>query len=67
MSCQFQVFPELREFCQSHGLSLAEVDLRWGVPIGSEAETTIGTCLTEIDRCIQSNYQPFFVSLLGHR
>ncbi len=57
------VFPELRERCVKKGLSLVDVDLRWGV---SQAEAEQGKaieiCLDEIENC-----RPFFIGLLGER
>jgi hypothetical protein len=58
-----QAFPGLRDWCVARGMSLYEVDLRWGIPIeDSDPETVVATCLEEIDAC-----RPFFVLLLGHR
>jgi hypothetical protein len=57
------VFPELRERCIKKGLSLVDVDLRWGVT-EEEAEQgkAIEICLDEIENC-----KPFFIGILGER
>jgi len=57
------VFPQLREHCQSAGVEIAELDLRWGV---TEQEIERGEllkrCLNEIDKCSR-----YFVVILGDR
>jgi tetratricopeptide (TPR) repeat protein len=57
------VFPELRERCMKKGISLVDVDLRWGVT-EEEAEhgKAIEICLDEIENC-----KPFFIGILGER
>jgi len=57
------IFPELRERCVRKGLSLVDVDLRWGVS-QEEAEQgkAIEICLDEIENC-----RPFFIGILGER
>ncbi|CAH1785090.1 unnamed protein product [Owenia fusiformis] len=62
-----KVFPDLRIWCQSRRLHLVECDLRWGVPKDSTTETTLRTCLEEIDRCYQDNIMPFFVNMTSER
>jgi nephrocystin-3 len=62
-----KVFPELREWCFERNLDLIECDLRWGVPKDTPSESTILTCLHEIDRCHLENGQPFFIGLLGEK
>jgi hypothetical protein len=57
------VFPKLRRFCAGRGLSLTEVDLRWGVTEEMLLKgETITTCLHEVSLCA-----PFFIALLGER
>jgi len=57
------VFPRLRKFCSGLGLSLTEVDLRWGVTDEMlQKGETITTCLSEVTLCA-----PFFIGLLGER
>jgi tetratricopeptide (TPR) repeat protein len=57
------IFPELKERCVKKGLSLVDVDLRWGVT-EEEAEQgkAIEICLDEIENC-----RPFFIGILGER
>ncbi|CAH1244024.1 TEP1 [Branchiostoma lanceolatum] len=62
-----QVFPDLRLWCESRRLHLVECDLRWGVPKDTTTETTLRTCLSEIDRCHQDNVMPFFVNMTSER
>ncbi|CAH1783141.1 unnamed protein product, partial [Owenia fusiformis] len=62
-----KVFPDLRVWCQSRRLHLVECDLRWGVPKDSTTESTLRTCLGEIDRCYQDNIMPFFVNMTSER
>ncbi|KAH9492087.1 hypothetical protein Btru_029459 [Bulinus truncatus] len=63
-----KVFPELREWCQGHGLKLVECDLRWGIPKDTSTAETVLVCLDEIERCRKTNKnQPFFINLVGER
>ncbi|PVD28330.1 hypothetical protein C0Q70_10917 [Pomacea canaliculata] len=62
-----KVFPELREWCHDMKLKLIECDLRWGVPKDATSTQALLTCLEEIDRCYESNGQPFFLNLMGTR
>jgi nephrocystin-3 len=56
------VFPELRKRCAEMGVDFVGVDLRWGVPDGTERDQTLRVCFEEIERC-----KPFFIGLLGSR
>ncbi|XP_033113072.1 telomerase protein component 1-like [Anneissia japonica] len=58
-----EVFPDLRQWCESRRLHLVDCDLRWGVPVDSTTEETLRVCLGEIDRCYQDNIMPFFLNL----
>ncbi|XP_058940920.2 telomerase protein component 1-like isoform X1 [Pocillopora verrucosa] len=63
-----KVVPELREWCEEKSINLIECDLRWGVPKDSTTETTIRTCLGEINRCAaEADGEPFFLNMLGER
>lgn len=57
------VFPKLRPPVETVGLTVNEIDLRWGV---TEEDANNGRateiCLTEIDEC-----RPFFIGMLGNR
>jgi tetratricopeptide (TPR) repeat protein len=57
------VFPELREICDSRGVTFTDVDLRLGLDDDPEAEARIlPTALAEIPGC-----RPFFIGILGDR
>ncbi|XP_071951905.1 telomerase protein component 1-like isoform X2 [Antedon mediterranea] len=62
-----EVFPDLRQWCESRRLHLVDCDLRWGVPVDSSTEETLRVCLGEIDRCYQDNIMPFFLNLTSER
>ncbi|HYG58749.1 MAG TPA: AAA family ATPase [Symbiobacteriaceae bacterium] len=53
------VFPALRKRCAERGVTLVDVDLRWGV---TEETHAISHCLDEIAGC-----RPFFIGILGER
>jgi len=58
-----QVFPQLRKFCAQRGVSLVDVDLRWGITDEEAAEgRVLHICLAEIEHC-----RPFFIGVLGER
>lgn len=60
------VFPRLKQLAQEHGITLQEIDLRWGVTEEQVHQgATVAICLDEIDKC--RGYPPFFVGLLGER
>lgn len=60
------VFPRLKRLALAHGITVQEIDLRWGV---TEEQVhrgeTVAICLDEIDRC--RGYPPFFIGMLGER
>ena len=57
-----EVYPELRQFCQSLGLEFQVVDMRYGVR-DEETDRHLVTelCLDEIRRCHQMSVGPTFV------
>lgn len=58
-----RTFPRLREIAATRGVTLTEVDLRWGITEKEAKEgKTIAICLDEI-----VNSRPFFIGLLGNR
>jgi hypothetical protein len=58
-----QVFPKLRELCESRGAVWGEVDLRWGITDEQRAEgLVLPICLQEIREC-----RPYFIGMLGDR
>jgi hypothetical protein len=57
------VFPSLRTYCADRGVTLQELDLRWGITREqSERGEVVDICLKEI-----KNTMPFFIGLLGER
>jgi nephrocystin-3 len=58
-----KIFPELKAICRAKGITVTEVDLRWGI---TDEEAVLGrivrTCMEEIDRC-----RPYFIGFLGGR
>jgi tetratricopeptide (TPR) repeat protein len=58
-----KVFPALRRYCEERGITLFELDLRWGI---SEEESKQGKV---VDICLKEirNTTPFFIGLLGDR
>ncbi|KXK53998.1 MAG: Tetratricopeptide repeat protein [Chlorobi bacterium OLB7] len=58
-----KVFPELHSICRQRGITLSEIDLRWGL---TEEESLYGNvvrrCLEEVDRC-----RPWFICITGDR
>ncbi len=58
-----RAFPQLRELCESRGVSWSEVDLRWGITEDQQARgEVLSICLEEIEEC-----RPYFLGLLGER
>ncbi|ESO89196.1 hypothetical protein LOTGIDRAFT_154286 [Lottia gigantea] len=63
-----QVFPELREWCESRRIQLIDCDLRWGVPKDTTTGETIAICLEELDLCHETNEgEPFFLNMTCDR
>lgn len=58
-----KIFPEIKAICRAKGITVTEVDLRWGI---TDEEAILGkivrTCMEEIDRC-----RPYFIGFLGGR
>ncbi len=58
-----KIFPEIKAICRAKGITVTEVDLRWGI---TDEEAVLGrimrTCMEEIDRC-----RPYFIGFLGGR
>jgi hypothetical protein len=58
-----RVFPFLRDRCETRGVALSEVDLRWGVtPDQAQNGKVLEVCLREIAAC-----EPYFLAILGDR
>ena len=65
---QAEVFPRLREFCQSLRARFQPIDLRWGVSgEASLDQQAMNICLAEIRRCREVTPRPNFIVLLGNR
>ena len=64
---QNEVFPKIRDYCESKGFSFQPIDLRWG--INNEAQLdqkTLPVCLREVRNCA-SYPHPNFLIMLGDR
>jgi hypothetical protein len=65
---QADVFPRVRELCESRHSRFQAIDLRWGVRHESALDQrTLEICLTEIERCKKTGVKPNFIVLLGDR
>ena len=65
---QSTVFPEIKEFCNSHGWEFEAVDLRWGISSESGLDQkTMHICLSELKRCQRVSPKPNFLVLMGDR
>ncbi|XP_048108890.1 NACHT domain- and WD repeat-containing protein 1 [Alosa alosa] len=63
-----RAFPEVQSFCQTLGLTLEVVDLRWGVrDMVSVDHMTSELSLEEIRCCQRDSVGPTFIALLGNR
>ncbi|XP_062412384.1 NACHT domain- and WD repeat-containing protein 1 [Sardina pilchardus] len=63
-----KAFPELQSYCQTLGLTLEVVDLRWGVCDRVAADhMTVELSLEEIRRCQRASIGPAYIALLGNR
>lgn len=54
------IFPVIREKAAMRGVAVTALDLRWGIPDGTDLAETIEICLSEID-----NSYPFFIGFIG--
>ena len=58
-----RTFPQLRKLCEERGVTVSELDLRWGITEEqSQRGKVLPICLAEIQRC-----RPYFIGLLGER
>ena len=62
-----QVIPELVLWGRSRSIEIVIIDMTWGILPNSTAEHTVNICLSEIDRCFQTNGTPFFLYHGGQR
>ncbi|CAI9735288.1 and WD repeat domain-containing 2-like [Octopus vulgaris] len=67
-SLMTNVYPKIREFCVSQGLDFQVIDMRWGIPEGTQLEfSTKDLCLSEIENCQHFSMGPNFVGFIGCR
>ncbi|MDO8605585.1 MAG: DUF4062 domain-containing protein [Phaeospirillum sp.] len=58
-----RVFPALRDRFAGEGVTVVDVDLRWGISEEqSRLDGTLNLCLTEVGNCV-----PYFIIILGGR
>lgn len=64
---QNEVFPKIREYCESKGFSFQPIDLRWGINNEVQLDQkTLPVCLREVRNCA-SYPHPNFLIMLGDR
>lgn len=54
------VFPLIQEKARKRAVAVTALDLRWGIPDGTDLGETIEICMNEID-----NSFPFFIGIVG--
>lgn len=54
------IVPILQEKARLRGVAITALDLRWGIPKGTDLGETIEICMNEID-----NSYPFFIGIVG--
>lgn len=54
------VFPLIQEKARKRAVAVTALDLRWGIPNGTDLGETIEICMNEID-----NSFPFFIGIVG--
>lgn len=54
------VFPLIQENARKRAVAVTALDLRWGIPDGTDLGETIEICMNEID-----NSFPFFIGIVG--
>ena len=64
-----EIYPEIREFCQEHGIDFNVIDLRWGIrDQATNDHMTTEICLSEIKKCFSDSINaPCFVFLSFNR
>nr|XP_006817837.1 PREDICTED: NACHT and WD repeat domain-containing protein 1-like [Saccoglossus kowalevskii] len=61
-------FPDLRLYCQQHGLEFEVVDMRWGIrDEASSDHMTTELCIREIHNCHRLSSGPYFVAFIGNK
>lgn len=54
------IFPRIQEKARKRAVAVTALDLRWGIPDGTDLGQTIEICMNEID-----NSFPFFIGIIG--
>lgn len=64
---QNEVFPEIKDYCRSHGYNFEPIDLRWGVSQEDGLDhKAMEICIKEVKKAF--NYpKPNFLAMLGNR
>lgn len=64
---QNEVFPEIKDYCKSHGYNFEPIDLRWGVSKEDGLDhKAMEICIKEVKKAF--NYpKPNFLAMLGNR
>ena len=57
-----EIFPRIQEKARKRAVAVTALDLRWGIPDGTDLGQTIEICMNEID-----NSFPFFIGIVGGR
>lgn len=57
-----EIFPRIQEKARKRAVAVTALDLRWGIPDGTDLGRTIEICMNEID-----NSFPFFIGIIGGR
>ena len=57
-----EIFPRIQEKARKRAVAVTALDLRWGIPDGTDLGQTIEICMNEID-----NSFPFFIGIIGGR
>ncbi len=55
-----EIFPRIQEKARKRAVAVTALDLRWGIPDGTDLGQTIEICMNEID-----NSFPFFMGIIG--
>lgn len=67
-SLMVNVYPKLKEYCQSQGYDFQVVDMRWGVRDEATADhMTSELCMRELKACQKLSTGPNFITLLGQK
>ncbi len=63
-----EIYPQLRDYCRARGYDFQLIDLRWGINGESSInQNTLDICLSEVQRCKDTELRPSFLAMLGER